>query len=149
SGTQGATHSPSFNPQGDKVVWLEMAKDGYESDHAAIVIYDLKKDVSFVVAKNWDRSPDSIQVRSHECSASFFNSPSLASFHTKELILYLPPVTLVKSKFSLLQFLQRHPPPHIQPTKKIQILLHLQKFTTQAQLSLYRTDNYYSPPHPY
>ncbi|KIM30118.1 hypothetical protein M408DRAFT_67081 [Serendipita vermifera MAFF 305830] len=60
TGKQGATHSPSLSPDGSKAVWLELAMDGYESDHAAIVIYDLQKDIRFIVSKNWDRSPDAI-----------------------------------------------------------------------------------------
>ena len=32
SGNQGATHSPVFNTAGTKVAWLELDKDGYESD---------------------------------------------------------------------------------------------------------------------
>jgi hypothetical protein len=32
SGKQGATHAPAFSHAGDKVAWLELAKDGYESD---------------------------------------------------------------------------------------------------------------------
>ena len=32
SGKQGAVHSPVFNTQGSKVAWLELDKDGYESD---------------------------------------------------------------------------------------------------------------------
>jgi Tol biopolymer transport system component len=63
TGTQGATHSPSLSPRGDKAVWLELVTDGYESDHASIVIYDLQKDVRFVISSSWDRSPDGITVR--------------------------------------------------------------------------------------
>lgn len=61
-GTQGATHSPALSPNGDKAVWLEMARDGYESDHSSIVVYDLTKGVRFTVSKDWDRSPDNIAV---------------------------------------------------------------------------------------
>ncbi|KAG2757920.1 alpha beta-hydrolase [Suillus brevipes Sb2] len=60
SGIQGATRSPVFSPSGDKVAWLELALDGYESDHAKVVIYDLNRDVRFTITEDWDRSPDSI-----------------------------------------------------------------------------------------
>jgi len=60
SGKQGATHSPVFNTAGTKVAWLELDKDGYESDRAKIVIYDLEKDVRFTVTQSWDRSPDAL-----------------------------------------------------------------------------------------
>ena len=32
SGKQGATHGPVFSKQGDKVAWVELDLDGYESD---------------------------------------------------------------------------------------------------------------------
>jgi hypothetical protein len=62
SGKQGATHSPVFNKQCDKVAWLELDKDGYESDRAKIVIYDMTKDIRYTLTQHWDRSPDSLAV---------------------------------------------------------------------------------------
>lgn len=64
SGKQGATHSPVFSKQGDKVAWLELDQDGYESDRAKIVIYDLHKDVRYTLTQHWDRSPGGLAVRS-------------------------------------------------------------------------------------
>ncbi|KAG2010138.1 dipeptidyl-peptidase 5 [Coprinopsis cinerea AmutBmut pab1-1] len=60
SGKQGATHSPVFSTSGTKVAWLELDKDGYESDRAKIVIYDLEKDIRFTVTQSWDRSADGL-----------------------------------------------------------------------------------------
>ncbi|EPQ54580.1 alpha/beta-hydrolase [Gloeophyllum trabeum ATCC 11539] len=60
SGKQGATHSPVWSKQGNKVAWLEQDKDGYESDRSKVVVYDLEKDVRFTITQHWDRSPDSI-----------------------------------------------------------------------------------------
>ncbi|TFK74830.1 alpha/beta-hydrolase [Pluteus cervinus] len=60
SGEQAATHGPVFNAQGTKAAWLELDKDGYESDRAKIVIYDLEKDVRYTLTQNWDRSPDGL-----------------------------------------------------------------------------------------
>lgn len=60
SGKQGAIHSPVLNIQGTKAAWLELDKDGYESDRAKIVIYDLEKDVRYTLTQKWDRSPDSL-----------------------------------------------------------------------------------------
>jgi len=66
SGKQGAVHSPVFNFQGTKVAWLELDKDGYESDRAKIVIYDLEKDVRYTLTQKWDRSPDSLAFSKEE-----------------------------------------------------------------------------------
>ncbi|KAI0789789.1 alpha/beta-hydrolase [Abortiporus biennis] len=60
SGKQGATHSPVLSAQGDKAAWLELDEDGFESDRAKIVIYDLNKGVSFRLTEHWDRSPDAL-----------------------------------------------------------------------------------------
>ncbi|KAG8968683.1 hypothetical protein FRC03_006430 [Tulasnella sp. 419] len=56
SGNHGATHSVVFSPKGDKVAFTEMIHDGYESDRARVVIYDLIKEVRFTLTENWDRS---------------------------------------------------------------------------------------------
>ncbi|EKM51879.1 uncharacterized protein PHACADRAFT_262274 [Phanerochaete carnosa HHB-10118-sp] len=56
SGKQGATHGPVFSQQGDKAAWTELDLDGYESDRAKVVIYDLKKDVRYTLTQKWDRS---------------------------------------------------------------------------------------------
>lgn len=63
SGKHGATHTPVFSNDGTKVAWTELAEDGYESDRAVIVVYDLKKDESYNLAPHWDRSPASLIVR--------------------------------------------------------------------------------------
>jgi hypothetical protein len=63
SGEQGATHSPIFSNDGTKVAYLELDEDGYESDRAKIVIYDLKKDIRFTITQEWDRSPSYLAVR--------------------------------------------------------------------------------------
>ncbi|TFL02507.1 alpha/beta-hydrolase [Pterulicium gracile] len=58
SGKHGATHFPIFSSKQDKVAWLELDRDGYESDRAKVVIYDLEKDVKYTLTQKWDRSPD-------------------------------------------------------------------------------------------
>ncbi|KAG8808736.1 hypothetical protein FRC19_005695 [Serendipita sp. 401] len=95
SGTQGATHSPALNPGGDKAVWLEMKRDGYESDHSSIVIYDLQKDIRFVVAKNWDRSPDGIAF-SHDGSNLVFTAGDHG--HIKVFTVSVPPTPSVQGE---------------------------------------------------
>ncbi|KAF7314487.1 Dipeptidyl-peptidase 5 [Mycena kentingensis (nom. inval.)] len=60
SGKQGAVHSTVLSKDGKKAAWLELAKDGYEADKANIVIYDLEKNVRFMLIEKWDRSPEAI-----------------------------------------------------------------------------------------
>lgn len=63
SGEHGATHSPIISNDGTKVAWTELAEDGYESDRAVLIIYDLKKGESYKLTPHWDRSPASLSVR--------------------------------------------------------------------------------------
>ena len=63
SGKQGATHAPVLNSQGDKVAWVELDLDGYESDRGKVVIYDLKTDVRYTLTQKWDRSAGELAVR--------------------------------------------------------------------------------------
>jgi len=60
TGSQGATRNPVFARKSAKLAWLELPQDGYESDRAQIVLYDIDNDVRLEVATDWDRSPDSI-----------------------------------------------------------------------------------------
>lgn len=77
-GKFGATHSPVFSNKGDKVAWLQLAKDGFEadrsvpdgfSDHllivflrARVVVHDLNKNAQFTLTESWDRSPSAVVV---------------------------------------------------------------------------------------
>lgn len=56
----GASSSPAFSPDGSKVVYLQMAENGYEADKNEIFISSFPSNYDFVitqVAKSWDRSP--------------------------------------------------------------------------------------------
>ncbi|KAG6890830.1 hypothetical protein C0995_003263 [Termitomyces sp. Mi166 len=88
SGKQGATHSPVFDTQGTKVAWLELDEDGYESDRAKIVIYDLIKDVRFTLTQDWDRSPGSLAF-SKEGNFLYFTAGDEAK--VKVFVLPVPP----------------------------------------------------------
>lgn len=60
SGKQGATHNPVFDGDGYKVAWAELDEDGYESDRAKVVVYDLKKDIRYTLTQPWDRSVEEL-----------------------------------------------------------------------------------------
>lgn len=59
----GAISGVKFSPDGKKLSWLEMKKDGYESDRRVAVVYDLEKGKSERWTDVWNRSPSSISVR--------------------------------------------------------------------------------------
>ncbi|KAJ3574735.1 hypothetical protein NP233_g1567 [Leucocoprinus birnbaumii] len=85
SGQQGATSSPVFSKQGDKVAWLELDEDGHESDRAKIVIYDLHRDVRFTLTQHWDRSPEQLAFN-QEGTFIYFT----AGDHARTKVYYLP-----------------------------------------------------------
>ncbi|GLB38400.1 putative prolyl oligopeptidase family protein [Lyophyllum shimeji] len=88
SGKQGAVHSPILNAQATKAAWLELDEDGYESDRAKIVIYDLEKDVRYTLTQGWDRSPDTIAF-SKEGNFIYFTAGDEAK--VKVFVLPIPP----------------------------------------------------------
>jgi dipeptidyl aminopeptidase/acylaminoacyl peptidase len=61
-GKHGATSSPTFSPDGKRVAWLQMARDGYESDRRVIHTLDVD-DMSdeVVLLQDWQLSPSSIR----------------------------------------------------------------------------------------
>lgn len=66
-GNQGSVSSLSFSPDGKKVAWLQMGKDGYESDKRVIVVHELSTERGKLgkttrQLEAWDRSPSSIKV---------------------------------------------------------------------------------------
>lgn len=60
-GTQGATSSPVFSPDGARLAWLEMREDGYEADRNRIVIYELKTGLRWGATESFDRSPGHLE----------------------------------------------------------------------------------------
>ncbi|EIW65930.1 hypothetical protein TREMEDRAFT_70362 [Tremella mesenterica DSM 1558] len=58
--THGAISSLSFSPDGKVLAWLEMMKDGYESDRNIVKTYNLSDETITIWTVNWDRSPSSI-----------------------------------------------------------------------------------------
>ncbi|EJU00159.1 alpha/beta-hydrolase [Dacryopinax primogenitus] len=68
AGKQGATHTPVFSNDGTKVAWTELRKDGYESDRARVMVYDLEKDVRFGITEKWDTSPSALIFSPNDAS---------------------------------------------------------------------------------
>jgi dipeptidyl aminopeptidase/acylaminoacyl peptidase len=56
----GYDQYPVFSPDGSKIAWLSMARDGYEADKNRIMVYDFKTKTKTDVTKDWDESAGSL-----------------------------------------------------------------------------------------
>ncbi len=59
-GINGYDTNPVFSPDGTKVIWLSMARDGYEADKNRIMLYDFKTNQRIDLTKDWDESASSL-----------------------------------------------------------------------------------------
>lgn len=57
---QGASSSPIFSPDGKYLVYLQMYKNGYESDQNKIFLYEVSSQNITPLLRDWDNSPSSI-----------------------------------------------------------------------------------------
>ncbi|CAD6896445.1 unnamed protein product, partial [Tilletia laevis] len=60
SGTHGIASSPRLSPDGKTVFWLQMAKDGFESDKRVLFSHDLGSGKTTSIFPKWIYSPKSI-----------------------------------------------------------------------------------------
>ncbi|KAJ3715402.1 Alpha/Beta hydrolase protein [Lentinula raphanica] len=141
SGSQGAIHNPVLNDVGDKAAWLELDEDGYESDRAKIVIYDLKKNVRFTLTQNWDRSPASLAF-SKEGEFIYFTAGDHAK--VKVFVLPVPPTPDKSTTNPQLSHKYLHPVPivedsassGIQPLPYGRLLITKSSFTSPNDVFL-------------
>lgn len=56
-GDHGAVSAPSLSPDGQTIAWLQMGKDGFESDKKVLHLHNLKTGEQQSLLKSWDRSP--------------------------------------------------------------------------------------------
>ncbi len=59
-GMMGYDTMPVFSPSGDKLAWLSMEHDGYESDKNRIFVMDMKSGEKTDLTENWDYTADQI-----------------------------------------------------------------------------------------
>ena len=52
---------PAFSPDGKTLVWLAMARPGFEADRLRIKLMDLATGRQRTLAEEWDRSPEGLQ----------------------------------------------------------------------------------------
>ncbi|ORY26133.1 putative peptidase [Naematelia encephala] len=126
----GAIGGVTFSPKGDKLAWLEMAKDGYESDKRVAVTYDLSSKRTTRWTDGWDRSPSDITWALGSDSLYF-----LAEHHGRILPYHLshpdhlPTPLLFNHSTSSLATLTRHT-----------LLLSISSMTSPADIFLLHLD---------
>lgn len=59
-GMSGYDNSPLFSPDGSKVAWISMARDGYEADKQRLFIHDLNKNTKSELTENYPYNVESI-----------------------------------------------------------------------------------------
>lgn len=59
-GMMGYDTNPVFSPKGDKLAWLSMEHDGYESDMNRIFVMDMKTGKKTDLTENWDYTVSTI-----------------------------------------------------------------------------------------
>lgn len=86
-GDQGAISGVVFSSDGNKVAWLQMAEDGYESDKRVVIVHTLNngaKGESECWTENWEFSPIHITF-APDCDALYL----LNEYHGRKLPYYL------------------------------------------------------------
>ncbi|MTI32696.1 S9 family peptidase [Cytophagales bacterium RKSG123] len=58
-GMMGYDTHPLFSPDGSRIAWLSMARDGYESDKNEIAVYDFSRKEKVMLTHDWDETVSS------------------------------------------------------------------------------------------
>lgn len=87
-GNGGYDTNPSFSPDGSKIAWLSMERDGYESDENRLMVMDLANGQKTFVSKGLDTNVDEYYWEDNEhivfsacwhATVQLYRSPSLAA----------------------------------------------------------------------
>ena len=80
-GMMGYDVAPAYSPDGKKIAWQSMERDGYESDKNRLFIYDLDTKTKTDFSKNFDQNAENV-VWSDDSRTIFFTS----DFHATDEI---------------------------------------------------------------
>ncbi|MBD78845.1 MAG: S9 family peptidase [Crocinitomicaceae bacterium] len=85
-GRKGYDSSPQFNSKGNKMAWLSMARDGYESDKNDLIIRDLSTGEDVNITQKWDNTV-STYTWSKDAKKIFFLASINATYQIFEITL--------------------------------------------------------------
>src|SRR5690606_8194706 len=70
----GYDTNPAYSPDGNRLAWLSMKTDGYESDKNDIIVFDKTKDIYKNFTAHWDGTVNSF-LWSRDNKKLYFTSP--------------------------------------------------------------------------
>lgn len=73
-GMMGYDQAPAFSPDGKKIAWLSMRRDGYEADKNDIIVMDVASKAHMNVTVGWDETVDGGFAWSTTGSDIYFNA---------------------------------------------------------------------------
>jgi len=77
-GHMGFDMAPVFSPDGKKIAWESMARDGYESDKTRILVFDVESGTITNYSENFDQNAGGLAWSGN--NELFFISPHLGSY---------------------------------------------------------------------
>lgn len=83
-GMMGYDIAPVYSPDGSKIAWQSMERDGYESDKNRLFVYDLKSGTKTDYSKDFDQSSESL-AWSEDGNSVYF----ISDFHATDEIYQL------------------------------------------------------------
>ncbi|MFA6059715.1 MAG: S9 family peptidase [Taibaiella sp.] len=73
-GMMGYDVAPSFSPDGKKIAWLSMKRDGYEADKNDIVVMDITNKAKLNMTAGWDETVDGGFMWNNKGTDLYFNA---------------------------------------------------------------------------
>ncbi len=79
--SKGYDWNPVFSPDGKKIAWESMERDGYESDKLRLMVYDLDAKTTTQYIKNWEESVTNL-LWSQDANTIYF----ISNYHATSCI---------------------------------------------------------------
>lgn len=86
-GNKGYDKSPVFSPDGSKIAYLSMERDGYESDLDRLFVYDIKEGKRNWVSQGWSYDAENINWENQETiyfTSSYLGTAQIFKVNTGE-----------------------------------------------------------------
>lgn len=78
---KGYDVAPQFSPDGTKLAWMQMKRDGYEADKNDIIVMDWKSGYTRNMTAHWDETADGNFKWANNSQSIYFNATMKATMH--------------------------------------------------------------------